>query len=166
MHFSVLLSFIAFVCSCVCSAESKICQEYASKLETDKGELWDLHRPLEGSCKMKLLKFDDPEGQHCFWHSSAHILGTHTHTHTRQPHSRRAHTQTDGWKECTTHTVVVCGVLLCYCLSCAGQCLEAEYGSHLTVGPALTSGFYYDCYMGDTVSATQHQPDTERGCFV
>lgn len=39
------------------------------------GELWDLDRPLEGDCSLKLLKFDDPEAQAVFWHSSAHILG-------------------------------------------------------------------------------------------
>lgn len=38
-------------------------------------ELWDLDRPLEGDCKLQLIKFDDPEGQSVFWHSSAHILG-------------------------------------------------------------------------------------------
>lgn len=39
------------------------------------GELWDLDRPLEKSCSLALLKFDDEEGQAVFWHSSAHILG-------------------------------------------------------------------------------------------
>ncbi|KAK9886632.1 hypothetical protein WA026_017555 [Henosepilachna vigintioctopunctata] len=39
------------------------------------GELWDLDRPLEGDCKLELLKFSDPEAQAVFWHSSAHILG-------------------------------------------------------------------------------------------
>ncbi|XP_008554533.1 threonine--tRNA ligase 1, cytoplasmic isoform X1 [Microplitis demolitor] len=38
-------------------------------------ELWDLDRPLEGDCKLELLKFDSPDGQQVFWHSSAHILG-------------------------------------------------------------------------------------------
>ncbi len=37
--------------------------------------MWDLDRPLEASCKLQLLKFDDPEAQAVFWHSSAHILG-------------------------------------------------------------------------------------------
>ncbi|KAL8271697.1 hypothetical protein Esti_004373 [Eimeria stiedai] len=37
--------------------------------------LWDLTRPLEGNARLQLLKFDDPEAQHVFWHSSAHILG-------------------------------------------------------------------------------------------
>jgi len=38
-------------------------------------QLWDLTRPLEGNCRMELLKFDDPRGQDTFWHSSSHILG-------------------------------------------------------------------------------------------
>lgn len=38
-------------------------------------ELWDLDRPLESNCKLQLLKFDDPDAQAVFWHSSAHILG-------------------------------------------------------------------------------------------
>lgn len=38
-------------------------------------ELWDLDRPLEGDCKLQLIKFDDPEGKAVFWHSSAHIVG-------------------------------------------------------------------------------------------
>ncbi|KAF2665120.1 threonyl-tRNA synthetase [Microthyrium microscopicum] len=39
------------------------------------GELWDLDRPLETDCTLKLLDFDDPKGKQVFWHSSAHILG-------------------------------------------------------------------------------------------
>ncbi|XP_059157057.1 threonine--tRNA ligase 1, cytoplasmic-like isoform X2 [Physella acuta] len=39
------------------------------------GELWDLDRPLEKDSDLQLLKFDDPDGQYVFWHSSAHILG-------------------------------------------------------------------------------------------
>ncbi|KAG4073712.1 hypothetical protein HA402_000936 [Bradysia odoriphaga] len=39
------------------------------------GVLWDLDRPLEGSCSLQLIKFDDPEGKAVFWHSSAHALG-------------------------------------------------------------------------------------------
>ncbi|KAK4958635.1 threonyl-tRNA synthetase, partial [Elasticomyces elasticus] len=38
-------------------------------------ELWDLHRPLEKSCKLEFLDFDHPEGKKVFWHSSAHVLG-------------------------------------------------------------------------------------------
>ncbi|KAG5963281.1 threonyl-tRNA synthetase [Claviceps arundinis] len=39
------------------------------------GELWDLTRPLEKSCKLELISFDSEEGKAVFWHSSAHILG-------------------------------------------------------------------------------------------
>ncbi len=35
-----------------------------------------------------------------------------------------------------------------------GQALEREYGAHLTIGPALTNGFYYDAYLGSNVSLT------------
>lgn len=37
--------------------------------------LWDMSRPLEGNCELKLFKFDSNEGRDTFWHSSAHILG-------------------------------------------------------------------------------------------
>jgi len=39
------------------------------------GDLWDLDRPFEKDSSLQLLKFDDPEGQYVFWHSSAHMLG-------------------------------------------------------------------------------------------
>ncbi|EKX74103.1 threonyl-tRNA synthetase, putative [Theileria equi strain WA] len=65
--------------------------------------LWDMTRPLEGSCHVKVLDFDSELGKHVFWHSSAHMLGS---------------------------------------------ALETFYGAFLTIGPALSSGFYYDCFMG------------------
>jgi threonyl-tRNA synthetase len=37
--------------------------------------LWDLERPLEESCTLELLDFENDEGKKVFWHSSAHILG-------------------------------------------------------------------------------------------
>jgi len=39
------------------------------------GKVWDLDRPLEASCTLNLLKFDDEDAQKVFWHSTAHILG-------------------------------------------------------------------------------------------
>ncbi|KAL6548238.1 hypothetical protein OROGR_008659 [Orobanche gracilis] len=39
------------------------------------GHLWDMGRPLEGDCDLKLYTFDSDEGRDTFWHSSAHILG-------------------------------------------------------------------------------------------
>ncbi|XP_047322474.1 threonine--tRNA ligase, mitochondrial 1-like [Impatiens glandulifera] len=37
--------------------------------------LWDMTRPLEEDCELKLFTFDSDEGRDTFWHSSAHILG-------------------------------------------------------------------------------------------
>jgi len=71
---------------------------------SSEAELWDLTRPLLGSCSLQLLKFDDPEAKAVFWHSSAHMLG---------------------------------------------QALEKKFGAHLTIGPPVQDGFYYDCYMGE-----------------
>ncbi|KAL6760107.1 hypothetical protein V8C86DRAFT_2561020 [Haematococcus lacustris] len=39
------------------------------------GRPWDLTRPLEGDCALKLFSFEDAEGKEAFWHSSAHLLG-------------------------------------------------------------------------------------------
>lgn len=51
-----------------------------SKVEDlEEGEVgwigWDLGRPLEGDCELKLHTFDDKEGKAALWHSSAHLLG-------------------------------------------------------------------------------------------
>ncbi|OBZ66826.1 Threonine--tRNA ligase, cytoplasmic [Grifola frondosa] len=45
------------------------------------GEVWDLERPLEGSCSLELLDFEHPEGKRVFWHSSAHVLGEASERH-------------------------------------------------------------------------------------
>ncbi|KIJ63654.1 hypothetical protein HYDPIDRAFT_175966 [Hydnomerulius pinastri MD-312] len=45
------------------------------------GDLWDLERPLEASCKLELLDFEHPEGKRVFWHSSAHVLGEAAERH-------------------------------------------------------------------------------------
>lgn len=34
----------------------------------------DLTRPIESDATLRLFKWDDPEGKHAFWHSSAHLL--------------------------------------------------------------------------------------------
>ena len=38
------------------------------------GETWDLTRPIDTDAIVKLLKWDDEEGKHAFWHSSAHLM--------------------------------------------------------------------------------------------
>lgn len=80
------------------------------------GVLWDLERPLEGSCKLELLDFEHREGssfsfelvvmaadhgtgKQVFWHSSAHVLG---------------------------------------------EAAERHYGCHLCMGPPTDDGFFYE----------------------
>ena len=35
---------------------------------------WDISRPICSNGEIKLFKWDDPEGKHAFWHTSAHLL--------------------------------------------------------------------------------------------
>ncbi|MBA7519330.1 Threonine--tRNA ligase [subsurface metagenome] len=37
-------------------------------------EIWDTTRPIDQDAKIKLHKFEDKEGKHAFWHSSAHLM--------------------------------------------------------------------------------------------
>jgi threonyl-tRNA synthetase len=41
---------------------------------TVNDQLYDLHRPIDEDANIKLHKWDDAEGKHAFWHSSAHLL--------------------------------------------------------------------------------------------
>jgi threonyl-tRNA synthetase len=41
---------------------------------TVNDQLYDLHRPINEDANIKLHKWDDAEGKHAFWHSSAHLL--------------------------------------------------------------------------------------------
>lgn len=41
---------------------------------TVNDELWDLQRLISSDSKIKLHKWDDEEGKHAFWHSSAHLM--------------------------------------------------------------------------------------------
>jgi threonyl-tRNA synthetase len=38
------------------------------------GETWDLNRPIGEDASLKLYKWDDEEGKHTYWHSSAHLM--------------------------------------------------------------------------------------------
>jgi threonyl-tRNA synthetase len=38
------------------------------------GETWDLTRPIEEDATVNLLKWEDDEGKHAYWHSSAHLM--------------------------------------------------------------------------------------------
>ncbi len=37
-------------------------------------EIWDLTRPITEDATLKLLKWEDEEGKHAYWHSSAHLM--------------------------------------------------------------------------------------------
>jgi len=41
---------------------------------TVNGKVWDVTRPITTDATLKLHKFDDEEGKHAFWHSSAHLM--------------------------------------------------------------------------------------------
>jgi threonyl-tRNA synthetase len=41
---------------------------------TVNDQLWDLTRPITTDSKIVLHKWDDTEGKHAFWHSSAHLM--------------------------------------------------------------------------------------------
>ncbi|MDR0231045.1 MAG: threonine--tRNA ligase [Dysgonamonadaceae bacterium] len=38
------------------------------------GETWDLTRPINEDASIKLYKWEDEEGKHAYWHSSAHLM--------------------------------------------------------------------------------------------
>ncbi|MEA4820763.1 MAG: TGS domain-containing protein, partial [Erysipelotrichales bacterium] len=38
------------------------------------GETWDLTRSIEEDAAVNLLKWEDEEGKHAYWHSSAHLM--------------------------------------------------------------------------------------------
>ena len=58
----------------------QIAQSLSSQLARDvlaasvNGQEWDLTRPIEDDAEIKLFKWEDAEGKHAFWHSSAHLL--------------------------------------------------------------------------------------------
>lgn len=54
------------------SISSRLAQEVLAA-EVD-GQTWDLTRPIEKDASVKLLKWDDEEGKHAYWHSSAHLM--------------------------------------------------------------------------------------------
>ncbi|MDO5036478.1 MAG: threonine--tRNA ligase [Porphyromonas sp.] len=38
------------------------------------GDKWDLTRPISEDASLVLYKWEDPEGKHAFWHTSAHLM--------------------------------------------------------------------------------------------
>ncbi|MDX9748439.1 MAG: threonine--tRNA ligase [Paludibacter sp.] len=54
------------------SISPRLAQDVLSVTVND--QLWDLTRPINTDASIKLHKWDDEEGKHAFWHSSAHLM--------------------------------------------------------------------------------------------
>ncbi len=54
------------------SISSRLAQDVLAASVND--QTWDLMRPIEEDSTVKLLKWDDEEGKHAYWHSSAHLM--------------------------------------------------------------------------------------------
>ncbi len=54
------------------SISSRLAQEVLSI--SVNGQVWDLSRPITTDASIKLFKWDDEEGKHTYWHSTAHLL--------------------------------------------------------------------------------------------
>ena len=54
------------------SISSRLAQEVLAA--SVNGEIWDLTRPINQDAAIKLFKWEDEEGKHAFWHSSAHLM--------------------------------------------------------------------------------------------
>ena len=58
----------------------QIAESISSRLAQDvlaakvNGEVWDLTRGIDTDANIVLLKWDDEDGKHAFWHSSAHLM--------------------------------------------------------------------------------------------
>lgn len=58
----------------------QVAESISSRLAQDviaasvNGIEWDVTRPIDTDADIKLFKWDDAEGKHAFWHTSAHLL--------------------------------------------------------------------------------------------
>ena len=54
------------------SLSSQLARDILAASVNDKE--WDVTRPITEDATVKFFKWEDPEGKHAFWHSSAHLL--------------------------------------------------------------------------------------------
>lgn len=58
----------------------QIAESISSRLAQDvlaakiNGSVWDLTRPIDTDANIQLLKWEDEDGKHAYWHSSAHLM--------------------------------------------------------------------------------------------
>ena len=62
------------------TSSMQIAESISSRLAQDvlaakvNGQVWDLTRPIDENATIELLKWDDEDGKHAYWHSSAHLM--------------------------------------------------------------------------------------------
>lgn len=54
------------------SISSRLAQDVLACAVND--EIVELNRPINEDASIKLFKWDDAEGKHAFWHTSAHLM--------------------------------------------------------------------------------------------
>lgn len=54
------------------SISSRLAQDVLAAKVNDQE--WDISRPINDDATIQLFKWEDAEGKHAFWHSSAHLL--------------------------------------------------------------------------------------------
>ena len=62
------------------TSSMQIAESISSRLAQDvlaakvNGQIWDLTRPIDTDATIELLKWEDEDGKHAYWHSSAHLM--------------------------------------------------------------------------------------------
>ncbi|MFV0537133.1 MAG: threonine--tRNA ligase [Dysgonomonas sp.] len=62
------------------TSSMQIAESISSRLAQDvlaakvNGQVWDLTRPIDEDATIELLKWEDEDGKHAYWHSSAHLM--------------------------------------------------------------------------------------------
>ena len=54
------------------SISNSLAREVLSVTVND--QVWDVNRPIRSDATVRLNKWEDPDGKHAFWHSSAHLM--------------------------------------------------------------------------------------------
>jgi len=99
------------------------------------GVLWDLDRPLEKSCSLQLLKFDDDEGNTLLRRRCYHEVFSD-----------------ECFKKLLTYQYFLLTAQAVFWHSTAhilGEAMERVYGGCLCYGPPIESGYYYDMFLAD-----------------
>ncbi len=109
-------------------------------------ELWDLTRPLEGSCLLELKTFDDTEGKMVRVEAMLACVAVRLWLTVQLCGCRvggYAFVLLRGGV--AVHAVYVCVHQVFWHSSAhvLGECLECGFGAKLCIGPPTSDGFYY-----------------------